>query len=95
MIFYLSPRWGSKHPIIPIGICSLVGGFVVIATQGFGSAVVYTVSTPEAPSEFKNWRLYSLLGFIILSGALQIHYLNVALNVFSTAVVSVDREYVI
>lgn len=65
-----------------------MGGFVVLATQGFGSAIVYTVSTPDSPAEFKDWRLYTLLGFIILSGALQIHYLNIALNVFSTAIVT-------
>ncbi|TPX66849.1 hypothetical protein SpCBS45565_g04180 [Spizellomyces sp. 'palustris'] len=89
LIFYLTPRWGLKHPIIPITVCSLVGAFVVLATQGLGSAIVFTVSNPaDAPALLRDWRLYLLIGFIVLSGALQIHTLNVALNVFATAIVT-------
>ncbi|KAI9101711.1 magnesium transporter NIPA-domain-containing protein [Phlyctochytrium arcticum] len=88
IVFYASPRWGSKQPIVPIAICSLVGSFVVIATQGFGSAIVYYVSNPGSESPFRDWRFYPLMIFILLSGIMQIHYLNMALNVFSTAVVT-------
>ncbi|KAI8918320.1 magnesium transporter [Powellomyces hirtus] len=88
LIFYLSPRQGQKHPIIPIAICSLVGAFVVIATQGFGSAVVYSISTPSEPSQFREWKLWILLVFILGCGVLQINYLNKALNIFSTAIVT-------
>ncbi|KAI8824945.1 magnesium transporter NIPA-domain-containing protein [Fimicolochytrium jonesii] len=86
LIFWCMPRWGRKHAIVPIATCSLVGAFVVLATQGFGSAVVYTLSVPSEPSQFKDWRLYILLGFILLSCAMQIHFLNFTLNVFSAAV---------
>jgi len=30
----LAPRYGTKQPIIYISICSLIGGFLVLAAQG-------------------------------------------------------------
>ncbi|KAJ3219716.1 hypothetical protein HK099_004611 [Clydaea vesicula] len=53
----------------------------------FGSAIVYSISNPQ-DSQFKYWELYFLMGFVIFSGVLQINYLNKALNLFNTAVVT-------
>ncbi|KAJ3175380.1 hypothetical protein HDU87_006200 [Geranomyces variabilis] len=88
LVFYISPRYGQKHAIVSIAICSLTGGFVVIATQGLGSAIVYTLSNPDQPSQFKDWRLYMLFLFVVSCGVMQINFLNKALNVFSTAIVT-------
>ncbi|KAJ3115600.1 hypothetical protein HDU96_000357 [Phlyctochytrium bullatum] len=61
--------------------------FVVVSMQGLGSAVVYTFANPSA-NQFKEWSMYLLLLFVILSGVMQINYLNKALNIFSTAIVT-------
>ncbi|KAJ3250354.1 hypothetical protein HK104_007472, partial [Borealophlyctis nickersoniae] len=87
LVFYLSPKYGDRYPFVPIAICSLVGAFVVSATQGLGSAVVYSLSTPR-DTQFTDWRLYALIVFVLLSGIVQMNYLNKALNIFSTAVVT-------
>ncbi|KAJ3213067.1 hypothetical protein HDU67_003415 [Dinochytrium kinnereticum] len=87
LIFYAAPRWGERWPLIYISICSIIGSFVVVSMQGFGSAVVYGVANPEA-NQFKEWSMYPLLIFVILSGVMQINYLNKALNIFSTAIVT-------
>ncbi|KAJ3145461.1 hypothetical protein HDU89_007086 [Geranomyces variabilis] len=88
LVFYISPRYGQKHAIVSIAICSLTGAFVVIATQGLGSAIVFTLSNPGEPSQFKDWRLYILFLFVVSCGVMQINFLNKALNVFSTAIVT-------
>ncbi|KAI8586696.1 magnesium transporter NIPA-domain-containing protein [Geranomyces variabilis] len=88
LVFYISPRYGQKHAIVSIAICSLTGAFVVIATQGLGSAIVFTLSNPDEPSQFKDWRLYILFLFVVSCGVMQINFLNKALNVFSTAIVT-------
>ncbi|KAJ3109573.1 hypothetical protein HDU96_007176 [Phlyctochytrium bullatum] len=87
LIFYAAPRWGERWPLIYISICSIMGSFVVVSMQGFGSAVVYTFSAGAA-NQFKEWSMYPLLLFVILTGVAQINYLNKALNIFSTAIVT-------
>ncbi|KAI9355025.1 magnesium transporter, partial [Zopfochytrium polystomum] len=87
LMVYAVRKWGDKHPIVHISICSLIGAFVVTAAQGLGAAIVYTASTPN-DNQFKQWSMYPLIAFVLLSGVLQINYLNKALNIFSTAVVT-------
>ncbi|KAJ3039103.1 hypothetical protein HDV00_012592 [Rhizophlyctis rosea] len=87
LMFYLGPRYGDRYPIVPIAICSLSGAFVVAATQGVGAAVVHSVTFPME-NQFKDWRIYPLIVFILITGAVQINYLNKALNIYSTAVVT-------
>lgn len=87
LIFIASPRYGHKTPLVYISICSITGSFVVVTTQGFGSAVVYSISNPS-DNQFVYWQTYIMMAFILCSGVVQINYLNKALNMFSTAVVT-------
>jgi hypothetical protein len=64
-----------------------MGSFVVVAMQGLGSAVVYSF-TPNMENQFTSWSLYPLFLFICVIGIVQINYLNKALNIFSTAIVT-------
>ncbi|KAJ3026974.1 UNVERIFIED_CONTAM: hypothetical protein HDU68_004717 [Siphonaria sp. JEL0065] len=87
MILYASPRWGEKTPMVYISICSLLGSFVVVVLQVIGSAIVYSAENP-GDSQFKDWTLYLLILFVCCCGVTQINYLNKALNLFSTAIVT-------
>ncbi|KAJ3094040.1 hypothetical protein HDU97_008663 [Phlyctochytrium planicorne] len=87
LVFYAAPRWGERWPLVYISICSIIGSMVVVSMQGFGSAVVYSFSA-GAPNQFKEWSMYPLLVFVVLCGVMQINYLNKALNIFSTAIVT-------
>ncbi|KAI8617967.1 magnesium transporter NIPA-domain-containing protein [Chytriomyces sp. MP71] len=87
MVLYGARRWGETTPIIFITICSLLGSFVVVALQVVGTAIVFSITNPSL-SEFKNPTLYVLIAFVCLSGITQINYLNKALNIFSTAIVT-------
>ncbi|KAI9343944.1 magnesium transporter, partial [Obelidium mucronatum] len=88
LIYQVSPRYGSKYPIVYISICSTVGSFLVVAIQGFGTAAVYSSSHWETDNQFLYWTTYLLIGFIIFAVISQIHFLNKALNMFSTAIVT-------
>ncbi|KAJ3405893.1 hypothetical protein CcCBS67573_g05744 [Chytriomyces confervae] len=87
MIFFGAKRWGDQSPLVFITICSLLGSFVVVVLQVVGAAVVYSVTNP-ADTQFKYWSLYVLIAFVCACGVTQINYLNKALNLFSTAVVT-------
>jgi drug/metabolite transporter (DMT)-like permease len=87
LITWVAPRYGNTSPLVFISICSIVGSFVVVGAQGLGSAIVYSASNP-ADSQWGYWFMYFLIGFIISCGIIQINYLNKALNIFSTAIVT-------
>ncbi|KAI9209490.1 magnesium transporter NIPA-domain-containing protein [Polychytrium aggregatum] len=88
LIFILAPKYGDKHPIVYISICSFVGSFLVLSCQGFGAALVYTAAHWTDDNQFLRWPLYLLIAFIAFTICVQINYLNKALNLFSTAIVT-------
>ncbi|KAL8872521.1 MAG: hypothetical protein Q9174_001865 [Haloplaca sp. 1 TL-2023] len=84
---WAGPRYGKKSMLVYISICSLIGGLSVVATQGLGSAVVAQIrGTPE--SQFKQWFLYVLFVFVVVTLLTEIIYLNKALNIFNAALVT-------
>ncbi|KAJ3127516.1 hypothetical protein HK100_009714 [Physocladia obscura] len=87
LMLYAAPKWGEKSPLVYIGICSVLGSFVVVVLQVVGSAVVYSVENPS-DSQLQDWTFYLLVGFVCCCGVTQINYLNKALNIFSTAIVT-------
>ncbi|KAJ3129325.1 hypothetical protein HK098_001737 [Nowakowskiella sp. JEL0407] len=88
LIYYASPKYGTEHPIVYISICSLVGSYLVLSTQGFGSSIVYSFNHWNDDNQFAKWQLYPLLAFVIFTAFVQINFLNKALNLFSTAIVT-------
>lgn len=77
-----------------------MGSYLVLSAQGFGAALVYTVTNWGTPgtNQFLEWPIYPLFAFVIFSVFMQINYLNkgkllyinsnLALNLFSTAIVT-------
>jgi len=85
VIWKVAPKYGSKNMLVYIGICSLIGSLSVVATQGLGSALVTSIM---GNSQFTHWFLYVLGGFVIATLLTEINYLNKALNLFNTAMVT-------
>ncbi|KAF9930394.1 hypothetical protein FBU30_000525 [Linnemannia zychae] len=86
LIIKAGPRWGKQHMMIYIGVCSLIGSLSVVATQGLGAAIVHNISTGEA--QFTNWFTYFVIIFMVITLLTEINYLNKALNLFNTAMVT-------
>ncbi|BFZ61090.1 hypothetical protein YB2330_002148 [Saitoella coloradoensis] len=85
LAFWAGPKWGKDNMLIYISICSLIGGLSVVATQGLGASIVTAASgTPQ----FNHWFMYVLMVFVVITLLTEINYLNKALNIFNTAIVT-------
>ncbi|KAG0222127.1 hypothetical protein BGX31_009332 [Mortierella sp. GBA43] len=86
LVFKAGPKWGKQHMMIYILVCSLIGSLSVVATQGLGAAIVHNISTGEP--QFNNWFTYFVIVFMVITLLTEINYLNKALNLFNTAMVT-------
>lgn len=73
--------------LVYITVCSLIGSISVVFTQGLGSAIVHSI-TYKNENQFNNWFIYVVLGIVIVTLIIEIVYLNKALNLFNTALVT-------
>ncbi|THH06049.1 hypothetical protein EW145_g4355 [Phellinidium pouzarii] len=85
IIFYFAPRYGKKSMLWYIMVCSMIGGISVSVTTGLGSAIVTTAS---GDNQFKFWFIYFLMVFVVVTLITEVYYLNVALALFNTAMVT-------
>ncbi|KAJ2932255.1 hypothetical protein H1R20_g4813, partial [Candolleomyces eurysporus] len=85
VIFYFAPRYGKKSMLWYISVCSMIGGLSVSVTTGLGAAIV---TSAMGDNQFKYWFIYFLLGFVVITLLTEIYYLNIALALFNTAMVT-------
>lgn len=85
-IFWLEPKYGATNVFVYITICSVIGSLSVMAAKGVGLAIVRTWSG-EA-NEFTNGLTYVALANMVVCIAVQMNYLNKALDTYNTSVVS-------
>ncbi|KAG8758755.1 hypothetical protein FRC14_007470 [Serendipita sp. 396] len=85
IIFYFAPKYGEKSMLWYISVCSLIGGLSVSCTTGLGAAIVTSVM---GDNQFKHWFIYFLLIFVTITLITEIFYLNKALALFNTALVT-------
>ncbi|XP_068436890.1 magnesium transporter NIPA4 [Clinocottus analis] len=84
LVLFFSPRFGRSNIFVYVGICSLLGAFTVSSVKGLaiaGSAAVQDVSVLARPLT------WILLLTLVVSIVTQVHYLNKALDSFSTLLV--------
>ncbi|EKM54923.1 uncharacterized protein PHACADRAFT_259088 [Phanerochaete carnosa HHB-10118-sp] len=85
IVFYFAPRYGKKSMLWYIMVCSMIGGISVSVTTGLGSAIV---TTAMGDNQFKHWFIYFLIVFIAITLITEVYYLNMALALFNTAMVT-------
>ncbi|QRW11036.1 Magnesium transporter NIPA [Ceratobasidium sp. AG-Ba] len=85
IIFFVAPKYGKQSMLWYILVCSLIGGLSVSCTQGLGASIVTSI---RGDNQFKNWFIYFLLVFVVITLLTEIYYLNVALALFNTAMVT-------
>lgn len=85
LIFVAAPRWGKTNMLVYISICSIIGGLSVVATQGLGASIITTF---RGENQFRHWFMYFLIGFVVCTLLTEINYLNKALELFNTAMVT-------
>lgn len=85
IVFYFGPKYGGRFVIIYISLCSLVGSLTVMACKGLGLAIK-EVSLNEIRDNW--WLVYVLLIVVITCVCVQMNYLNKALDIFNTSLVT-------
>ncbi|KAM6261231.1 magnesium transporter NIPA3 [Porphyrio hochstetteri] len=85
LIFIVAPRKGQTNILIYILICSLIGAFSVSSVKGLGIAIKQML---EQKPVYRHPLVYILVGVLALSVSTQINYLNKALDVFNTSLVT-------
>ncbi|XP_013378882.1 magnesium transporter NIPA2 isoform X2 [Lingula anatina] len=86
LIFYYAPRHGTTNVLIYIVICSVIGSLSVMGCKALGVALTETFSGRK--NEFTNWLTYFFIFTVALFVSVQLNYLNKALDIFNTAVVT-------
>ncbi|ORY35987.1 DUF803-domain-containing protein [Rhizoclosmatium globosum] len=87
LIYYAEPKFGKQTPFVYIAMSSTGGAYLVLSAQGVGSSIVTSARNWNTANQFLQWPMYPLIVFMILTVVFQIHYLNKALAVYSTAIV--------
>ncbi|XP_074029347.1 magnesium transporter NIPA2 isoform X2 [Leptinotarsa decemlineata] len=84
---YFGTFHGTKHATVYLMLCSIVGSITVIACKGLGLAIKNIAGGDL--QDFQNiWVSLVLLLIVIVCICIQMNYLNKALDLFSTSVVT-------
>ncbi|CAF0777352.1 unnamed protein product [Rotaria sp. Silwood1] len=85
LMIYYGPRFGSKYVHIYILICSLLGAFTVTACKGLGTGLKEFFTHDYS---YSIWLTFSCAIVIIVCILIQMVYLNRALDLFATPIVT-------
>mmetsp|Transcript_28 Transcript_28/g.85 ORF Transcript_28/g.85 Transcript_28/m.85 type:complete len:347 (+) Transcript_28:444-1484(+) len=85
LMFYVAPKYGSTHIFVYIGICSLVGSLSVMSCKALGIAIKLSV---EGDNQLIYPETYYCILIVVVCIVTQMNYLNKALDIFNTAIVS-------
>ncbi|VDM59451.1 unnamed protein product [Angiostrongylus costaricensis] len=85
IIIYVAPRYGRSNIIVYISVCSLIGSLSVLSVKGLGLAIKETISGNQ---QLTNILTYFWLGSVIACVSVQLVYLNKALDMFNTSMVT-------
>ena len=82
---YVAPAHGNTQILVPIGICSLMGSLSVMSCKALGIALKLTF---EGNNQLYDLETYVCAATVACCVVTQMNYLNKALDVFNTAVVT-------
>ncbi|KAG1331516.1 putative magnesium transporter NIPA1 [Cocos nucifera] len=85
LIIQLAPRYGDTHMVVYIGICSLMGSLTVMSVKALGIAIKLTFT---GKNQFIYAQTWLFAAVVVICCLMQLNYLNKALDIFNTAVVS-------
>ncbi|CAH8562981.1 unnamed protein product [Schistosoma bovis] len=87
LIFILGPRYGKTNPIIFTLVSGSIGSLSVVACKGIGVGLK-NAFTVGFSSMFSSWFFWFLMIWLIGAITIQMYYLNRALDLFSTGIIT-------
>lgn len=85
LIFAVAPRFGQKNVLVYILICSVIGSLSVSCVKGLGIGIKELFAGTAVLKEPLFW---SLVICLVICVSVQINYLNKALDIFNTSLVT-------
>lgn len=85
LIFAVAPRFGQKNVLVYILICSVIGSLSVSCVKGLGIGIKELFAGTAVLKEPLFW---SLVICLVVCISVQISYLNKALDIFNTSMVT-------
>ncbi|XP_074133151.1 magnesium transporter NIPA2-like [Sminthopsis crassicaudata] len=85
LIFVIGPRYGHSNVLVYVLICSSVGSLSVSCVKGLGISLKELISGKPVLKEPLGW---VLLFCLVICISIQVNYLNRALDIFSTSIVT-------
>ena len=79
------PRYGNTNVLVYIAICSIIGSLSVISCKGLGIGIRQTF---DGSNQLTRSLFWILLISVIITVSIQMNYLNKALDIFDTSVVT-------
>lgn len=86
LIFYVGPRHGTGNPLVYVTVTGTIGSLSVMGCKGLGTGIKQIVAGDT--SLLGNWLPWMLLVCVVVFISIQMVYLNRALDLFNTAVVT-------
>lgn len=86
IIFFLGPRYGNKYVTVYVALCSAVGSLTVMSCKALGLSIRST-QLGQLPTK-DIWIVLLLFLAVIVFICLQMNYLNRALDIFDTSIVT-------
>ena len=85
LIFWFSRPYGQSNPMVYVTITSTIGSLSVMGCKGLGVALKQTMA---GNSQLTNWLTWFIIFSVAFCITIQMNYLNKALDIFNTAVVT-------
>lgn len=85
LILFVAPRYGQKNVLVYILICSVIGSLSVSCVKGLGIGIKELFAGTAVLKEPLFW---ALLICLVICISIQISYLNKALDIFNTSIVT-------
>jgi len=85
LIFYVAPKKGTTNVLVYVCICSVTGSLTVMGCKGLGIAIKQTLAGDSQLGNPVVWMLLIGGAFCII---IQMNYLNKALDIFNTSIVT-------
>ncbi|PSN52414.1 Magnesium transporter NIPA2 [Blattella germanica] len=82
----IGPRYGHRNVVVYVTLCSAVGSLTVMGCKGLGLALKETLAGDR--NEMGNWLTWVFLVTVIVCITIQMNYLNKALDLFNTGIVT-------
>lgn len=85
LIFAVAPQYGQKNVLVYILICSVIGSLSVSCVKGLGIGIKELFA---GSAVLKDPLFWSLIICLVICISVQINYLNKALDIFNTSIVT-------